>query len=196
MTALTLSEELLIAQAVGARTLVQCEAAIKASLTGAWGYYLDIGDALAEIKIGRLYTAHYTTFEEYCQDTWGFTRMTAGRYIKAANVTKMLQNAGKPVPKTQREALALMPPKKERKRKAKPVPAAEVPAVEVPTDATPVPENPTKPTPTMRENLLDMFQGLGLTVLESMNPGRWLLDDLTADQMRRIAMALGAKQCR
>jgi hypothetical protein len=80
-----------------------------------------------------------------------------------------------------------MPPK--RKKKAKPVPEAEVP-----TDATPVPEDPTKPTPTMRENLLGMFQGLGLTVLESMNPGRWLLDDLTVDQMRTIAMALGAKQ--
>lgn len=59
--------------------------------------FVDVGNALLEIRDGRLYRQTFGTFEDYCRERWGFTRMHASRLIGAAevvaNVTDRLQIA-------------------------------------------------------------------------------------------------------
>jgi ParB family chromosome partitioning protein len=59
--------------------------------------FVDVGTALLEIRDTRLYRTTHSTFEEYCRERWGFTRMHASRMIAAAevveNVTDRLQIA-------------------------------------------------------------------------------------------------------
>ena len=58
--------------------------------------FVEVGTALAEIQRDKLYKPKQT-FEEYCLDRWGFTRMHASRIIAAAkvvnNVTDRLHRA-------------------------------------------------------------------------------------------------------
>lgn len=57
--------------------------------------FIEVGTALMRIRDERLYRAEYGTFEDYCRERWGFTRMHASRLIAAAevvrNVTDRLQ---------------------------------------------------------------------------------------------------------
>jgi hypothetical protein len=75
--------------------------------------YIRVGDALAEILREKLYKdAGYSTFEQYCNERWSFTRKTAYEYACAARVTHELQNEGLPAPENKRQALLI---DKERK---------------------------------------------------------------------------------
>ena len=203
--------------------LPEYEQTIQDALTGTWFDSIAIGNALIAIKEQKLYKTRSLTFGKYCLDRFGFSRMTASRHMRYATVTRALQREGKPLPRSEREALdsGILP----KKTRAKKQPAVAQPAVEDPSqdadylkwlethppatpeehaaraeawskglreeygDATPVTEDGSA-TPTMQQNMVDLFHGLGVTVLESMNPGRWLLEDLTASQMRIIAQAL------
>ena len=57
--------------------------------------FIEVGNALSEIRESRLYRETHKTFESYCQDRWGWSRQQAGRLIRAAdaaeNVTQGLQ---------------------------------------------------------------------------------------------------------
>lgn len=44
------------------------------------------GKALRELRDRRLYRSSHKTFEEYCQDRFGYTRMAAAYIIAAATV--------------------------------------------------------------------------------------------------------------
>lgn len=46
--------------------------------------FVEVGAALLAIRDGRLYRAEFGTFEDYCQERWGFTRMRASQLISAA----------------------------------------------------------------------------------------------------------------
>ncbi len=48
--------------------------------------FVDVGTALLEIRDSRLYRQTFGTFEEYCRERWGFTRMRASQLINAAEV--------------------------------------------------------------------------------------------------------------
>jgi hypothetical protein len=67
---------------------------------------------LLAIRDGRLYRGEWGTFEEYCRERWGFTRMHASRLITAAevvqNVTDRLQIS--PTNIEQTRPLASLPP--------------------------------------------------------------------------------------
>ena len=58
--------------------------------------FIEVGNALAEIRDSRIYRNSFGTFEDYCKERWGFTRMQASRVIAAAevvgNVTDRLQD--------------------------------------------------------------------------------------------------------
>jgi len=61
--------------------------------------FIEVGNALEEIRDERLYRLKYSTFEEYCKAKWGFDRTYASRLISAASVTLLpignkLQNEG------------------------------------------------------------------------------------------------------
>jgi hypothetical protein len=53
---------------------------------------LALGTALKKIRDERLYREEYATFEQYCQERWGFRRFYAHRQIEAAEVIELLPN--------------------------------------------------------------------------------------------------------
>lgn len=81
----------------------QLEKVIKENFTG----FVAVGNALAEIRDGRLYRQDYKTFEDYCQNIWDVHKRTANQYIAAA---KVIENLGAIAPKaddTEPEAIPL-----------------------------------------------------------------------------------------
>ena len=53
--------------------------------------FLEVGNALAEIKQGKLYRSTYKTFENYCDKRWGFTRQRAHQLVYAADMAEELK---------------------------------------------------------------------------------------------------------
>jgi hypothetical protein len=168
-------------------TLEELEGVIDAALARQVPIYIEIGTALIKIHNRRLY-GH--SFERYVKGRFGFSRSVAYDYVRAATVVRALQLEGKSPPLSVRAALALVPkkPKKEKKA-AEPV---HTPA----ENATPVPEDPSRPTPTMQANLLSLFSGVDVVLKDSSTPGRWYLsvDDATTDQVRGVAMVFSGKK--
>lgn len=50
--------------------------------------FIEVGDALTEIRDKKLYRAEHGTFEKYCERVWGWTRKNAYQLIAAAPVAK------------------------------------------------------------------------------------------------------------
>lgn len=46
--------------------------------------FVEVGNALAEIRDNKLYRKWYGTFDEYCRERWGFKKGYANYQIKAA----------------------------------------------------------------------------------------------------------------
>lgn len=53
--------------------------------------FIEVGDALATIKNNKLYRESHTTFEDYCQEKWGWTSGRARQLVTAANVAKEMK---------------------------------------------------------------------------------------------------------
>jgi len=68
--------------------LVECEAKIDQSLRS----FIDIGDALLEIRESRLYRNSHQNFEEYCQSRWNITKSRANQLISASRLVENLEN--------------------------------------------------------------------------------------------------------
>lgn len=66
--------------------LKNCEEIITRGFT----HFMQVGEALATIRKGRLYKEQYLSFEEYCQDKWGFGRYRALQYMQAAETGQNL----------------------------------------------------------------------------------------------------------
>src|SRR6266851_1670786 len=56
--------------------------------------FVEVGEALMEIRDNRLYRSDYATFEEYCRERWGWSRRHADRQIAAAEVAGNLRPQG------------------------------------------------------------------------------------------------------
>lgn len=65
-----------------AHRLGKCEATIERGLTT----FVEVGEALMEIRDQRLYRATHPRFEDYCRERWGMDRRHANRHIEAAEV--------------------------------------------------------------------------------------------------------------
>lgn len=68
--------------------LASAEDTIQRGLTS----FLDVGDALAQIRDDRLYRSEHRTFEEYCNSRWGFAASRARQLIAAAELATDLQS--------------------------------------------------------------------------------------------------------
>jgi hypothetical protein len=81
--------------------------------------YVEVGKALQEIQKGKLYKDKYSTFEEYCEKRWGFSRQTAYEYMNAAavaaNVSSNLHNRPS---KTQALVLSALDPDQQKEVEA------------------------------------------------------------------------------
>ena len=70
--------------------LRECEDKIDRSLRS----FVDIGDALLEIRESRLYRDEYEAFEGYCQARWNITKSRANQLISASRLVRNLESNG------------------------------------------------------------------------------------------------------
>jgi hypothetical protein len=104
------------------RRLIDLEKKIKTGLDT----FVEVGEALLEIRDSRLYRIEHNTFEEYCREKWGMNPRYANRIIGASMVSENLGPMG-PKPTTERQArpLTKLPPEEQPKAWAAAVEKAE-----------------------------------------------------------------------
>jgi hypothetical protein len=68
--------------------LERCEAVIARGVQT----FIQVGDALAEIRNGKLYRMQFATFEDYCREKWGIGGSRARQLIGAANVAHEIES--------------------------------------------------------------------------------------------------------
>lgn len=93
--------------------LERCEAVIERGFRT----FVEVGTALERIREARLYRARHGTFEDYCHERWGMSRVHAHRMIEAAVVAKNLLPIGN-IPAAESQARPLAPLKPEQQRAA------------------------------------------------------------------------------
>lgn len=79
--------------------------------------YAEAGDALRAIRDGRLYKETHKSFEAYCRDRWGWSRVRAHQMIEAAGIHDLIFQRRKVLtmvntfepPRSERVARELMP---------------------------------------------------------------------------------------
>lgn len=69
--------------------LYQLEETIKQGLNT----FVDVGNALLEIRDKRLYRQEYSTFEEYCNKQWSFTKQRVYQLMDSASVMDTLKKS-------------------------------------------------------------------------------------------------------
>lgn len=82
--------------------LADCEKIIESGFQT----FVDVGNALLEIRDSRLYRQDFDTFEEYCRERWKMTKPHAHRLICAAETVANLVPVGT-VPTTERQVRPL-----------------------------------------------------------------------------------------
>lgn len=70
--------------------------------------FVEVGAALLAIRDGRLYRVEYKTFEDYCKNKWGISRIHAHRMIEASSVVNNLLPMGNILPETERQVRPLV----------------------------------------------------------------------------------------
>lgn len=69
--------------------------------------FIEVGNALTEIRDRKLYRSSFKTFESYCRDRWGFSNKNAYHLIDATAVIKQLPKVLSSEIKNARQARAL-----------------------------------------------------------------------------------------
>lgn len=69
--------------------------------------FIEVGEALWTIREGKLYRLTHDTFEEYCKDRWGISRIHAHRLIQGSEVVKTLPAGNKDKITSERQAREL-----------------------------------------------------------------------------------------
>jgi len=83
--------------------LYQCEEIIERGLNT----FVDVGNALLDIRDNRLYRQEYHTFEDYCKERWGMERRQAYRLIDASTVVNNVSNWTQITPSNESQARPL-----------------------------------------------------------------------------------------
>jgi hypothetical protein len=79
-------------------------AELEAVVEGGLQTFIDVGQALQEIRDGRLYRATHATFAEYCRERFGFSDSRGRQLIAAAKTVTAVTLSGLEAPKNEREA--------------------------------------------------------------------------------------------
>lgn len=82
--------------------LESCEARIERGLAT----FVDVGQALLEVRDGRLYRAGHGTFEDYCRERWGMVASRARQLIAAAETAATVTDVTPDLPTPRNEAVA------------------------------------------------------------------------------------------
>lgn len=151
--------------------------------------FIDVGEALMEIRDSRLYRIEYATFEDYCKSKWDISTRQANRLIGASETVAVLGPIG-PMPKTESQArplTKLSEPEQRREAWQKAVDASPTGQptareVEAAVDSVmqPEPECPThdeqpepEPAPTPRPSGLSFglqYASMAIMQLKKINP--------------------------
>jgi hypothetical protein len=92
--------------AIVGRSLDECEEVIERGLAS----FVEVGEALAEVRDSRLYRESHETFEAYCSERWGLSRSRSYELIDAAHLTSALSGIpDTPLPANAGQAAALRP---------------------------------------------------------------------------------------
>lgn len=76
--------------------------------------FVEVGSALTIIRDEKLYRHAFSTFEDYCKERWGFTRMRASQLIASAKVVANVNNClQKPTHESQTRPLARLEPEQQ-----------------------------------------------------------------------------------
>jgi len=125
------------------RTHAELEAVVERGLST----FVDVGNALMEIRDGRTYRETHGDFDSYCRERWGLSARRANQQITAARVVGDVSSVGTMVPTNERQARELAAvPALERAEvwqaaaqraaaEERPVTAADVRAVATPSAA-------------------------------------------------------------
>jgi hypothetical protein len=93
----------------------QCEQIIERGLNT----FVDVGNALLEIRDNKLYRIEYKTFEDYCKERWNISRPRAYQLIEAATVVGNLSTmVDKQIPISERQTRPLTKLEPEEQREA------------------------------------------------------------------------------
>jgi hypothetical protein len=69
--------------------------------------FIEVGKALQRIRDGRLYRVSHSSFEEYCETKWGWTRQRAYQFITATEAVASLPAKSQPRLTSERAAREL-----------------------------------------------------------------------------------------
>jgi hypothetical protein len=76
--------------------------------------FVEVGNALSEIRDSRIYRATHATFEDYCRERWQFSKRHCDRMISAGEIAKNLGPIGpKPESESQARPLAKLEPEQQ-----------------------------------------------------------------------------------
>jgi protein gp37 len=101
---------------ITATATAQCLATLEGIIERGQQAFIEVGNALLEIRDRRLYREQgFATFEDYCRKRWNWGRHYVNRQIAAAEVVKNLEPIGT-IPKNEAQAreLAPLPPEQQR----------------------------------------------------------------------------------
>ena len=84
--------------------LAWCETRIERGLAT----FVEVGQALLEVRDGRLYRAEHGTFEDYCRERWGMSDRRARQLMTAAEIGTTVP-ADLPAPRNEAVARELAP---------------------------------------------------------------------------------------
>ncbi len=75
-----------MSDAVVSRSLVECEEVIERGMQT----FVEVGQALAEIRDSRLYLEGYDRFEDYCKERWGWNASRARQICSASEISERI----------------------------------------------------------------------------------------------------------
>lgn len=100
MTTLTLDQS---------NRLVELERTIKRGIAS----FIEVGNALSEIRDSKLYLIEHETFEDYCRKKWGMERSNAYDLMATSRVALNVQDLGHSVNREAARELAKVPEEKQ-----------------------------------------------------------------------------------
>src|SRR4051794_2244948 len=70
--------------------------------------FVEVGNALREIRDSRLYRQTHESFDAYCRDRWGFSRQTGYDLMQTAEIATAVQDLGHTSSREEARALAAL----------------------------------------------------------------------------------------
>ena len=104
--------------------------------------FVEVGEALSDIRDARLYRATHGTFEEYCKDRWSISRPRAYELMNAAVVVSAMADKSQITSERQARELARVEPARREEviRKADLATGGKITAAAIKDAAAPVKE--------------------------------------------------------